>query len=486
MSARPSPSASQEIFMKNFDKYYIEGEWVSPIESRRFELVNPSTEQVYGSVQLGSASDVDRAVFSAKRVLPTFSATTPQQRIDLLRSICSTYERRQDEILDALTEEMGAPRTMVRHTTAGLEAFQQVIEVLRTYKFEHMDGVNLIRREPIGVAGLITPWNWPNQMICNKLASALGAGCPVVVKPSEFTPSSAVVLTEILHDAGVPKGVFNLVNGDGPTVGHAISAHDDIAMVSFTGSTRAGILVAEAAASSVKRVGQELGGKSANILLPDADLRAAAMFNVTRGFSNSGQSCHSPTRLLVHESQQEEVIGYMLEEVARMRLGNPLDPHVTHGPVVNRAQFERIQRYIELGIQEGGRLVCGGPGRPTGLDQGFFTQPTIFADVTPDMTIAREEIFGMVTAVIPYQTLEEAVEIANGTEYGLGAYVFTRDRAAGLDVSRRVKAGRVFFNGAPPNAAAPMGGFRKSGNGREMGVFGLEEFLETKAIIGFA
>jgi aldehyde dehydrogenase (NAD+) len=472
--------------MQTFEQFYIDGEWVDPIESRPFNLVNPATEATFGVVALGSTADVNRAVHAAGRALATFSSTSRQERIELLESVIAVYQRREDEIMAALTQEMGAPCSLKQHTGSGLAALSQAIETLKSYEFETWRGINLIRREAIGIAGLITPWNWPNQLICNKLASAFAAGCPVVLKPSEFTPVSALVLAAILHEAGVPRGVFNLVNGDGPGVGNAISAHEDIAVVSFTGSTRAGVLVAEAAASSVKRVAQELGGKSANLVLPDADLRAAAVYNVTRGFSNSGQSCHSPTRILVHENQLEEMLGYLREAVTKMRVGDPADPATTHGPVVNRAQFDRIQHYIHAGLREGARLVCGGPGRPDGLDRGFFTRPTIFADVSPGMTIAREEIFGMVTSVITYQTTEEAIELANDTDYGLGAYVFTRDREKGLDVCRNLKAGRVFFNGAPANTAAPMGGYRKSGNGREMGVFGMEEYLETKAIIGFA
>jgi aldehyde dehydrogenase (NAD+) len=472
--------------MQKFEQFYIDGEWVDPINSRPFDLVNPTTETTFGVVALGSAADVDRAVVAAKRALPAFSASSKQERIELLESIIAVYQRREDEIMAALTQEMGAPHSLKQHTSSGLAALRQATETLKNYEFETWLGINLIRREAIGVAGLITPWNWPNQLICNKLSSAFAAGCPVVLKPSEFTPVSALVLTAILHEAGVPKGVFNLVNGDGPIVGNAISAHEDIGVVSFTGSTRAGVLVAEAAAPSVKRVAQELGGKSANLVLPDADLRAAAFYNVTRGFSNSGQSCHSPTRLLVHEDQLEEMLGHLREAVGEIRVGDPADPATTHGPVVNRAQFDRIQRYIQIGLNEGARLVCGGPGRPDGLDCGFFVRPTIFADVNRDMTIAREEIFGMVTSVVTYRTIDEAIEIANDTEYGLGAYVFTKDRDKGLDVCRSLKAGRVFFNGASANTAAPMGGYRKSGNGREMGVFGMEEYLETKAIIGFA
>ena len=471
--------------MKHYCKFYIDGEWVDPIGSRTFQLVNPATERPFGTVSLGSAADVDRAVAAARRAFPGFAGLTPPQRIELLRSIIASYERREADIMDALTEEMGAPRSLVAHTRSGLAALRQAIVTLESYEFERWMGANLVRREAIGVAGLITPWNWPNQLICNKLASAFAAGCTVVLKPSEYTPGSALILAEILHEAGVPNGVFNLVNGDGPTVGHAISAHDNIDIVSFTGSTRAGTMVAAAAAASVKRVTQELGGKSANIVLPDADLAAAAVFNVNRGFSNSGQSCHAPTRLLVHRDQRERVLAHIVEALARVKVGDPHDPETTLGPVVNRTQFERIQEYIRIGIDEGARLALGGPGRPESIERGYYVRPTVFTDVTPEMTIAREEIFGPVTAVMTYADEDEAVEIANASDYGLGAYVFGRDPDRALAIARRLRAGRVFYNGAPSNVAAPMGGYKKSGNGREMGVFGMEEYLEVKAIIGF-
>lgn len=472
--------------MEKFSKFYIDGSWVEPIECRPFDLVNPATEEVYGQVALGSATDVDRAVAAAGRAFKSFSKTSAKERIELLESIAAGVERREDDLMAALSREMGAPASLTQHVRSGTAALRQAASTLADYEFETWLGTNLIQREAIGVAGLITPWNWPHQLICNKIASAFAAGCTVVLKPSEFTPHSALILADIIDQLGVPAGVFNLVNGDGPIVGNAISAHEDIGIVSFTGSTRAGILVAEAAAPSVKRVAQELGGKSANIVLPDADLVAAANFNVSRGFSNSGQSCHSPTRLLVHEDQVEEVIVHLAAAAAKLKVGDPNVADTTHGPVVNRAQYERIQDYIRTAIAEGGRLVCGGPGRPEGLERGFFVQPTIFADITPDMTIARDEIFGMVTAVMTYRTLEEAIQIANATEYGLGAYLFTADQAKALELGRRLMAGRVFLNGAPSNTVAPMGGYRKSGNGREMGVFGLEEFLETKALIGFS
>lgn len=472
--------------MKHYGQFYIDGAWVDPVASVPFELVNPSTEEVFATVALGSAGDVDRAVSAALRALPAFAAQSKESRLALLERIIEVYSARQGELMSALTEEMGAPKRLTQQTAAGLGALRQAAATLKDYEFESRDGINIIQREPIGVAGLITPWNWPVQLICNKLASAYAAGCTVVLKPSEFTPVSAVVLADILQEAGVPEGAFNLINGDGPTVGHAIAAHDDIGIVSFTGSTRAGILVAEAAAPSVKRITQELGGKSANLILPDGDLKAAAVYNVTRGFSNSGQSCHSPTRILVQEDRLEELLDHLKVAVdENIRVGDPTDESTTHGPVVNRAQFERIQGYIKTALDEGGRLVCGGPGRPDGLDRGFFVQPTIFAGITPDMTIAREEIFGTVTAVMTYRTIEQAIEIANGTSYGLGAYVFGQDRDQALDVCRRMKAGRVFYNGCAANTSAPMGGYKKSGNGREMAVWGMEEYLETKAILGF-
>jgi aldehyde dehydrogenase (NAD+) len=471
--------------MKHYDKFYIDGEWVTPVRSTPFQLVNPATEEVFATVALGCAEDVDRAVQAARRAFPAFSSQSKAERIALLERVIAAMTARESDILAALTEEMGAPVSLKAHTGSALAGLRQAIETLKNYEFETRVGVSIVRREPIGVAGLITPWNWPIQLLCNKLSSAFAAGCPVVVKPSEFTPISAMVLAEALHEAGVPKGAFNLVIGDGPEVGNAISSHKDIDIVSFTGSTRAGILVAEAAAASVKRVAQELGGKSANIVLPDADLKAAANFNVTRGFSNAGQSCHSPTRLLVHQDNIDEMLGYLKDAAANVRVGDPADPATTVGPVVNRAQFERIQRYIQIGLDEGAQLVCGGPGRPEGFERGYYIRPTIFAGVTPDMTVAQEEIFGPVTAVIAYKDEDEAMRIANGTPYGLGAYIFGQDRRKALDLARRFQAGRVFYNGAPPNTAAPMGGYKMSGNGREMGVFGMEEYLETKAIIGF-
>ena len=471
--------------MRSYEKCYINGEWVSPLSRSEWTLVNPATEEPIASVTLAGAQDVNLAVKAARAALASFSRTSKGERIELLEAIIDRFVRREHELAEVVTLELGTPISQNIHAPAALGSFKQALATLRDYEFEYRLGPNTVRREPIGVCGLITAWNWPLQLLATKLAYALAVGCTVVLKPSEFTPLSAIHLTEVLHEAGVPKGVFNLVLGDGPIVGNAISKHMDIDMVSFTGSTRAGVLIAEAAAPSVKRVAQELGGKSANVILDDADLRAAAKWNVTRAFSNSGQSCHAPTRILVHASQEDELLALLQEEAKAVKVGNPLDPQVTMGPVVNKLQFERVQDYIRIGIEEGATVRVGGVGRPDGLERGYFVKPTIFSSVTPQMRIAQEEIFGPVLAVIPYRTEEEAIEIANGTPYGLGAYVFSSNRERGGSVGRQLQAGRVFLNGATSNTEAPMGGYKRSGNGREMGVFGLEEYLETKAMIGF-
>jgi aldehyde dehydrogenase (NAD+) len=471
--------------MRSYEKCYINGEWVSPLSRSEWTLVNPATEEPIASVTLAGAQDVNLAVKAARAALASFSRTSKGERIELLEAIIDRFVRREHELAEVVTLELGTPISQNIHAPAALGSFKQALATLRDYEFEYRLGPNTVRREPIGVCGLITAWNWPLQLLATKLAYALAVGCTVVLKPSEFTPLSAIHLTEVLHEAGVPKGVFNLVLGDGPIVGNAISKHMDIDMVSFTGSTRAGVLIAEAAAPSVKRVAQELGGKSANVILDDADLRAAAKWNVTRAFSNSGQSCHAPTRILVHASQEDELLALLQEEAKAVKVGNPFDPQVTMGPVVNKLQFERVQDYIRIGIEEGATVRVGGVGRPDGLERGYFVKPTIFSSVTPQMRIAQEEIFGPVLAVIPYRTEEEAIEIANGTPYGLGAYVFSSNRERGGFVGRQLQAGRVFLNGATSNTEAPMGGYKRSGNGREMGVFGLEEYLETKAMIGF-
>jgi aldehyde dehydrogenase (NAD+) len=471
--------------MKHYGKFYIGGDWVEPLTSRSVELINPATELPFATVSLGGAADVDRAVEAARAAFEHFSVTTKAERIALFKRIIDAFTARESDLMASATEQMGAPRILSAVTRSALDAFKQAIVTLESYEFETRLGRHVVRREPIGVCGLIAAWNHPVQILCTKFSAALAAGCTVVVKPSEFAPLSALQLAEVMHAAEVPAGVFNVVNGDGPTVGHAIASHPGIDMVSITGSTRAGVLVAQAAAPTVKRVSQELGGKSANIILPDADLAAAARWNVSRGCFNSGQSCHSPTRILAHKSQVDAVVEMLVAEAKKVVVGDPQDPSTTMGPVVNKAQYDRIQSYIGKGVDEGARLACGGLGKPPGLERGYFVRPTVFADVERGMTIAQEEIFGPVLVVIAYDTEEQAIEIANGTAYGLGAYLFTSDLRKAHSVGARLRAGRVFLNGAASDASAPMGGYKQSGNGREMGVFGLEEYLEVKAMFGF-
>jgi len=471
--------------MNLLDKCYIDGRWINVTGNVTFDHLNPATEQLLSSVKMASAHDANLAVQAARRAFASFSLSSKLERIELLSEIAAKFAAREAELTDIVARELGSPISSTVHTAGTLSVIKQAIETLRNYEFESSQGSYILRREPIGVGALITAWNWPLQLLGTKVSAALAAGCTVVLKPSEFTPQSAIAFTEILHDAGTPAGVFNMVIGDGPTVGGTLSAHPDVDIVSFTGSTRAGIQVALAAAPSVKRVSQELGGKSANIVLPDADLKQAIQWNVSRAFFNTGQSCHAPTRLLVHESQLASALDLLRAEVAKVHVGDPFDPATTMGPLINQAQFERVQAFIQKGIDEGAQLVCGGMGRPASLYQGYFVKPTVFANVDPQMVIAQEEIFGPVLVVISYSSLDQALAIANGTPYGLGGYVFTNDREQGLDVCRRLRAGRVFLNGMPSNPAAPMGGFKQSGNGREMGVFGLEEYLEVKAMIGF-
>ncbi len=471
--------------MKQYTQFYIDGQWVDPAPgARTFDLVDPATEQPFASVPLGDAQDVDRAVKAARRAFASFSATSRSERLALLQSIVDVFSKREADFMAVASQEMGTPLAAVSHFRNSVEQFRELIKVLQDYEFERRLGGNIVRREPIGVCGLIAPWNWPIQTPCTKIAPAIAAGCTMVLKPSEYTPLTSVLLAQVFHDAGVPAGVFNLVIGDGSGVGHAMSSHPDIDFISFTGSTRAGIAVAQAAAGTVKRVCQELGGKSANVVLPDADLEAAARWNVARGTFNTGQSCHSPSRILVHESQADRLVELLVREMNKLVVGDPKAPGTNLGPAVNKAQFERIQHYVKIGMEEGARLACGGPGRPSGLERGYYVKPTLFADVRPDMTIAKEEIFGPVLSVISYRSVDEAVEIANGTPYGLGGYIFASTPQKARPVAERLLAGRIFVNGANSNTAAPMGGYKQSGNGREMGVFGFEEYLEVKAIIG--
>jgi aldehyde dehydrogenase (NAD+) len=471
----------------NNTKFYIDGAWIHPITPRLFQVVNPATESTVGEISLGSKADVDRAVAAARRAFATYSMTTKEERITLLRRIIAGYEARSKELARAMTEEMGSPITFSEdvQVTHALSHFKEQIEVLMNYEFERYMGNTLVRREPIGVCGLITPWNWPMNQVTTKLAPALAAGCTIVLKPSEIAPLSSIILAEILHDAGVPKGVFNLVNGDGPTVGQAIASHPEIDMVSFTGSTRAGVLVAKAAADTVKRVVQELGGKSANIILPDADLENSVRAGVLRCFTNTGQSCQAPTRMLVPRNHRDAAVALAKKAAESVKVGDPQDPAVAMGPVVSKAQFDKIQDLIHRGIEEGATLVSGGVGRPAHLNCGYFIRPTVFADVTPGMTIAKEEIFGPVLSIMTYDDEDDAVAIANGTTYGLAAYVQGRDIERVRRVAAKMRSGRVYLNGAPVDRSVPFGGYKQSGNGREHGIFGFEEYLEIKAVLGF-
>lgn len=472
--------------MKHYTQHFIGGEWVESEGQRAFEMVNPTTEMPFATMALASAYDVDQAVAAAKSAFDQFSSSSVDERISLFERIIVAYTQHIEALRQAVAEEVGCPISASVQVMGPLDHFRQAITTLQSYEFEKPLGTTTIRREAIGVCGLISPWNWPLQTPSVKIASAFAAGCPVVLKPSEFSTSSAIALARVLEDAGVPPGAFNLIIGDGGEAGSALCAHPDVDLVSFTGSTRAGILVAQTAALTVKRVAQELGGKSANVVLRDADLAAAARWNASRAFFNSGQSCHAPSRILVHRSQENEFLDHLIRAAGNIRIGQPLDPQTEMGPVVNKAQYDRIQNFIGIGTEEGAQLVHGGLGRPDGFSAGYFVKPTIFAGVSPTSTIAQEEIFGPVLTVSTYEDEDEAVDIANGTKYGLGGYLFSGSPERAKQVANRIRAGRVFINGAPGNSASPMGGYKQSGNGREMGIFGLEEFLETKAIFGHA
>jgi aldehyde dehydrogenase (NAD+) len=452
------------------------------------DVQNPATEEVYARISIGSKADVDKAVAAAKAAFPAFAATTPEYRADLLDKIVAVYQKRLGDIAGAISEEMGAPGWLAQAAQApsGLGHLMQAAAYLRTFKFEERRGKHLIRKEPIGVCGFITPWNWPQNQIACKVAPALAAGCTMVLKPSEIAPIDAIIFAEVMHEAGVPKGVFNLVNGDGPGVGAALSAHPDVDMMSFTGSTRAGVLVAQAAAPTVKRVAQELGGKSANIVLDDADLGKAVKSGVMQMMTNTGQSCNAPSRMFVPRAKQDEAAAIARATAEKVKIGDPFAEGVTMGPVVSEAQFNKIQGLIQKGIDEGATLVCGGVGRPEGLNRGYFVRPTVFKDVTNDMTIAREEIFGPVLAMLPYDSEEDAIRQANDTVYGLSGYVQSGSLEHARKVAARLRTGNVHLNGAGVDLAAPFGGYKQSGTGREWGEFGFEEFLEVKAVMGYA
>jgi len=472
--------------MKDCLKFYINGEWVAPVVPKTMDVINPATEEVIGHISLGSAADVDKAVSAARAAFETFSLTSREERISLLERIMAAYGARLDEIAEIISLEMGAPMWLAKaaQAPAGLGHFKQALDVLKSYTFVENRGTTRIVREPIGVCGFITPWNWPVNQIACKVAPALAAGCTMVIKPTEIAPLNGIIFAEVMHAAGVPPGVFNLVNGDGPTVGAAIAAHPGIDMVSFTGSTRAGVQVAKAAADTVKRVAQELGGKSANIILDDADLKRAVEGGVRNCFTNSGQSCNAPTRMLVPRARHAEAVAIAKAVAEQVTVGDPRAEGTRIGPVVSQAQFDKIQRLIKSGIDEGADLVTGGPGRPAGLGRGYYVKPTVFANVRNNMAIAREEIFGPVLSILPYEDEEEAVRIANDTVYGLSGYVSSGNTEHALRVASRLRAGNVHVNGAPNDFAAPFGGYKQSGNGREWGEFGFEEFLEVKAVMG--
>ncbi len=473
--------------MREMLQFYIDGKWVDPVTPNSLDVINPATEEVCGHISLGSAVDVDLAVAAARRAFETFSQTTREERVDLLQAILDEFRKRHDEVAEAIMDEMGAPWGLAKNAQAasGPQHIKAALRALKTFEFDERNGTTCIVKEPIGVCGLITPWNWPMNQIAVKVAPALAAGCTMVLKPSEIAPFDAVIFAEILDAAGVPAGVFNLVNGDGPGVGTALSGHPDIDMMSFTGSTRAGVSVAQNAAPTVKRVAQELGGKSANILLDDADFKKAVSSGAADCFENTGQSCNAPTRMLVPGDRIDEATVIAAKVANNTVVGNPRDDGVEVGPLVSELQWNKVQGLIQKGIDEGATLAAGGTGLPEGLDKGYFARPTVFTNVSNDMTIAREEIFGPVLSIIPYDDDDDAVRIANNTPYGLSGYVSSSSLDRARSIAARLRTGMVHINSASLDAMAPFGGYKQSGNGREWGSHGLEEFLEVKSIYGF-
>lgn len=465
---------------------YIDGQWVAPSTDATRAVVNPATGATIAEVGQGDARDVNRAAEAARRAFAGFSRSSAEDRAALIDRIITAYKARVDAFAQAAAAEVGIPVSSTAQVLGPIGHMKVARDLLRTYRFETRIGDTIVRREAMGVTAQISPWNWPIQTPVIKFIYALAAGCTSIIKPSDASPLTALLLADVIHEAGVPAGVFNLVIGRGSVVGEAMASHPGIDLISFTGSTRAGIRVAEVAARTLKRTSLELGGKSANIVLPDADLEAAARWTIQRCFFNTGQSCHAPSRLFVREDRAAEVAGFLADEVAKFRLGDPTDPTTTMGPAASAAQFDTVQRYIASGLDEGAKLVCGGLGRPEGMDVGYFLRPTVFADVRPEMSIAREEIFGPVLAVLPYRDTEEAIRLANDSAYGLGGYVFAGDAGEGFDTACRIQAGRVCINGAATNSVTPMGGYKQSGIGRSMGVFGLEEYLEVKSVYGHA
>ena len=469
----------------NLSKFYINGEWVAPLGGSKMGVENPATEEIVAQVALGSVADADRAIAAARAAFDGFTTWKAADRIALLEAILAEYNRRYEEFAVAMSTEMGAPMAWAREAQAwaGQVHLEATIKAAKEFHWEEMRGDTLLVREGIGVCALITPWNWPMNQIACKVGPAIAAGCTMVLKPSEIAPLSGVLFAEVCHAAGVPAGVFNLVNGTGPEVGARMSSHPEVDMVSFTGSTRAGVQVATAAAPTVKRVAQELGGKSANIILPSADLAAAVRGGVEGCMGNTGQSCDAPTRMFVPAGRMDEALAVAKEAAEAVVVGDPNDPAVTMGPLISKLQFDKVQGLIQKGIDEGATLVTGGVGRPVGVNRGWFARPTVFGHVTNDMTIAREEIFGPVLSVIGYETVDQAVAMANDTVYGLAAYVQGETKEA-VAVARRLRAGQVSLNYPAWDTFAPFGGYKQSGNGREYADWGIHDFCEVKAIVG--
>ena len=472
--------------MREYLKFYIDGQWVEPTELKTLDVINPATEGVAGKIALGSAADVDKAVKAARKAFESWSQVSREERLDVLQRILAEYQKRFGDLATAVTEEMGAPSSLAQRAQVpiGMGHLGTAAAVLKDFKFEEDRGPTMIVKEPIGVCGFITPWNWPlNQIVC-KVAPAIATGCTMVLKPSEVAPFTGHIFAEIMHAAGVPAGVFNLVQGDGAGVGAPLSSHPDVDLISFTGSTRAGIEVAKNAAPTVKRVAQELGGKSPNIVLDDEVLGKSVAAGVASIMTNSGQSCNAPTRMLVPAARMEEAIAVAGAAASQITVGDP-NGNSLLGPVVSEVQFNKIQKLIQSGIDEGATLVAGGVGRPEGLDKGYYVKPTVFANVTPEMTISKEEIFGPVLSILGYENVDQAIQIGNDTEYGLAAYVNGADLSKARDVASKLRAGQVIINGAS-DLMAPFGGYKMSGNGREWGDFAFNEFLEVKAVLGYA
>ena len=470
----------------NLSKFYIDGDWVDPIEPNSISVINPASEESIGNLSIGSKEDVDKAVQAAQNAFQSFSKTLVSERVELLTEIRNIYKKRFDDIATAIQTEMGAPNSLARgsQATVGLSHLKTAIRVLENHKFEYKHGSYIVRHEPIGVCGLITPWNWPINQVVSKLAPCLASGCTAVLKPSEIAPLSSMVIAEIFHEAGVPKGVFNLVNGLGPVVGEAMSNHVGIDMMSFTGSTRGGIAVAKASANSVKRVCQELGGKSPNIILDDENFKISVSDGVKSCMSNTGQSCNAPTRMLVPKKRYDEALEIAIEANNKIVTGEPGSDKTDIGPLVSETQYFKVQKLIQSGLDNGANLISGGLGKPQGLETGYYVKPTIFGGVSNDMEIAREEIFGPVLCIITYNDFEDAIDIANDTEYGLAAYVSGADPNELMKYARELNAGQIHLNYGSAGSDAPFGGYKQSGNGREKAEWGLEEYLEVKAIMG--